>query len=157
MNEFEEESEEFEEESEEEIKTAEKKEEVSYKVTEEEELTIKIFVGLIMAGALVIGIGIVWAIADLIQPEGKFDWYLDLPIAAQTFFGALGILGIMFFGIFLIVFFRRGYIWILNQMYGQKPIEYESEEEYLPAKIIAGGMFFSIVIIVVVIIIAFFQ
>lgn len=120
-------------------------------------LTSKTFFGIVIAGVFVIIIGLIWGIGDLIQPEGKWEMFLQLPLYSQVFIISLMALFLLFVGVFLTVFYRRGRQWLLDGLYGNKPFKAESMEEYLPAKIIAGGLLISIGIVIIGFIIAFVQ
>ena len=117
----------------------------------------KSFFGIVIASVFVIIIGLIWGIADLIQPEGKWEMFLQLPLYSQVFIIALLTLFLLFVGIFLTVFYRRGRQWLLDGLYGNKPFREETREEFLPAKIIAGGLLISIAIVVIGFTIAFIQ
>lgn len=117
----------------------------------------KVFFGLIIAGVFEIIIAIIWSIGDAIRPDGKWELFLQLPLYNQIFIVALLGLFLLIIGIFLTVFYRRGRQWILDGLFGKKPFHSEKAEEYLPAKIIAGGLLISIFIVFAGLIIAIIQ
>ena len=142
------------------LKSIEKKEEKKISPNgfdNKEEIASKVFFGTIMISIFVIIIGLIWGIADLIEPEGKWEWFVQQALYTQVFYIALMVLFLLIVGIFITVFYRRGRNWLLQGLFGKKPSEFESSEEYLPAKIIAGGMLVSIAVVVLGLLIAFFQ
>ncbi|MHA1729305.1 MAG: hypothetical protein ACTSWY_11315 [Promethearchaeota archaeon] len=118
-----------------------------------------IFYYIIMGSAVILALGSVWAILDLIQPEGKWEWFVSLfssnPGLQIVIIGALGMLVfVLFFCIF--AFFKRGNRMIYKLLYPDIKREKVTKDNSY-AKIISGGLLISVFVIFTGIILVILQ
>ncbi len=103
-------------------------------------------------------IGVVWAVLDYIQPQGKWQNFLEYPLGVQI--AVLGLMvGLVFF--FLIVFavlYKKGKLALLSSMFKvRQQAEFQSKEESLVAKIITAGILLSILVVTAGLVIALLE
>ncbi|MBD3350126.1 MAG: hypothetical protein GF364_01415 [Candidatus Lokiarchaeota archaeon] len=114
------------------------------------------FYYIIAFSAIALAIGSLWAIMDAIQPEGKWEWFLNLGWGLK--FVIVGALGFLFFLLLISawILFRKGNKFIYKLLY---PGIHKAKikRENMPAKIITGGLLVSIFVIASGIIISLLQ
>ncbi|MFX0017374.1 MAG: hypothetical protein ACFFAK_01000 [Promethearchaeota archaeon] len=121
------------------------------------EMTVgKIFYVIIVVACLVVIGGIVWTIADFINPHGKLDAFLALSLGYQIAIVAGFLAGLFFLLVFFFGLFKKGSKWILKVFFKVRELD-EKFRNRTTVKIAAGGLLISIIAIIVGIVWALIQ
>ena len=121
------------------------------------EMTVgKIFYIIIVFACLVVIGGIVWTIADLIDPHGKLDAFLALSLGYQIAIVAGFLAGLFFLLVFFFGLFKKGSKWILKVFFKVRELD-EKFKNRTTVKIAAGGLLISIIAIIVGVVWALIQ
>lgn len=121
------------------------------------EMTVgKIFYVIIVFACLVVIGGIVWTIADFIDPHGKLDAFLALSLGYQIAIVAGFSAGLFFLLVFFFGLFKRGSKWILKGFFKVRELD-EKFRNRTTVKIAAGGLLISIIAIIVGVVWALIQ
>ncbi len=121
------------------------------------EMTVgKIFYVIIVFACLVVIGGIVWTIADFIDPHGKLDAFLALSLGYQIAIVAGFLAGLFFLLVFFFGLFKKGSKWILKGFFKVRELD-EKFRNRTTVKIAAGGLLISIIAIIVGIVWALIQ
>jgi hypothetical protein len=118
-------------------------------------LIVRIIFSTILVALVVSVWGLIWTIGDAIQPDGKFQSFLELSALTKTMIIGVGLLGLVFLGIFMAVVYRRGRDWMLEALFLERPKP--EGEEYPPAKIITACCLIAVCWVATGLIIALIQ
>ncbi len=108
----------------------------------------KIFYVIIVFACLVVIGGIVWTIADFIDPHGKLDAFLALSLGYQIAVVAGFSAGLFFLLVFFFGLFKKGSKWILKVFFKVRELD-EKFRNRTTVKIAAGGLLISLIAIIV--------
>ncbi len=120
-----------------------------------QQLIADVYVAFLVTSLFVVIIGAIWAIKDIFTQTAYQD-FLGLTTASKILIVALTIIGLIFIILFLYVLYKRGRQSLYEKLFKKEPKE-KDVEEYLPAKIIAGGSLICIFVVFIGLIIATFE
>ncbi|MGB5910858.1 MAG: hypothetical protein WBH31_06670 [Promethearchaeia archaeon] len=121
------------------------------------EMTVgKIFYVIIVFACLVVIGGIVWTIADFIDPHGKLDAFLALSLGYQIAVVAGFSAGLFFLLVFFFGLFKKGSKWILKAFFKVRELDKKFRNR-TTVKIAAGGLLISLIAIIVGVVWALIQ
>jgi len=121
------------------------------------EMTVgKIFYVIIVFACLVVIGGIVWTIADFIDPHGKLDAFLALSLGYQIAVVAGFSAGLFFLLVFFFGLFKKGSKWILKVFFKVRELDKKFRNR-TTVKIAAGGLLISLIAIIVGVVWALIQ
>ncbi len=109
----------------------------------------KIIFIITVAAIIVIFFGIVYAIADAVQPEGKWLSFQDYSFGLQ--FSIIGTFGAVLFGLLVLslMLYKAGYKLIMNALFVSRNEEVLNQlEEYANAKYFAWGILTAICLLI---------
>ncbi|MFO7794859.1 MAG: hypothetical protein ACQERB_00375 [Promethearchaeati archaeon] len=105
------------------------------------------YIALVVAWIVTIA-GAIYTIADILNPTGKLEAFLDFNIGYQIAIIGGFLAGLFFLLIFFIGFYKRGTGTILKVLYKKRELE-EKYKNRLDIKIVAAGFLVCIVAIIV--------
>lgn len=118
----------------------------------------QVFYFLIVGWLFVILLGAIWSIGDFIQPTGKFDDFLALPLGVQIAVVGGLLLLLFLFLIAIAILYKKGSKVLLAIMFRRRVKKAQNAQaQNILAKLITGGLLVSILVAAAGIVVALFQ
>jgi hypothetical protein len=117
---------------------------VEYTVTQKN--VSRVFFIILVASILVIILGVVWAIADIVQPTNKFQDFIDTALGIEFLTISVIALGVFILLIIAMTVYKSGNLWVSRMLFYRIPTP-TNNKEYPTAKLLAFGIIAALFLI----------
>jgi hypothetical protein len=116
--------------------------------SDKKEKVATVFYIILVAAWLVTIAGSIWTIADILNPTGKLEAFLNINLGYQIAIIGGILAGLFFLLVFFIGFYKRGIKTILKILYKKRELE-EKYKNRIDVQIAAAGFLISLIVVIV--------